>query len=60
MVAALGTTNLVTATAAGTVVSAATVIAVVLYAGAVWAWRRLAPVDQASEAFSTPTMTAGT
>ncbi len=42
MVAALGTTDLVTATAAGTVVSAATVIAVVLYAGAVWAWRRLA------------------
>jgi hypothetical protein len=42
MVAALGTTNLVTATAAGTVVSAATVLAVVLYAGAVWAWRRLA------------------
>jgi len=42
MVAALGTTNLVTATAAGTVVSAATVLAVVLYAGAVWVWRRLA------------------
>jgi hypothetical protein len=41
MVAALGTSNLVTATAAGAVVSAATVIAVVLYAGAVWAWRRL-------------------
>jgi hypothetical protein len=51
MVAALGTTNLVTATAAGTVVSAATVIAVVLYAGAVWAWRRLAgslPVPELS------------
>ncbi|HEY2056518.1 MAG TPA: hypothetical protein VGH14_21505 [Solirubrobacterales bacterium] len=51
MVAALGTTNLVTATAAGTVVSAATVIAVVLYAGAVWAWRRLVgrlPVPEAS------------
>jgi hypothetical protein len=41
MVAALGTTNLVTATAAGAVVSAATVIAVVLYAGAVWAWGRV-------------------
>ncbi|MGH2940146.1 MAG: lysylphosphatidylglycerol synthase domain-containing protein [Solirubrobacterales bacterium] len=51
MVAALGTTDLVTATAAGTVVSAATVIAVVLYAGAVWAWRRLAgraPVPEVS------------
>jgi hypothetical protein len=51
MVAALGTTNLVTATAAGTVVSAATVVAVVLYAGAVWAWRRLAsrmPVSEVS------------
>lgn len=42
MVAALGTTDLVTATAAGAVVSAATVIAVVLYAGAVWLWRRAA------------------
>jgi hypothetical protein len=42
MVAALGTTNLITATAAGTAVSAATVIAVLLYAGAVWAWRSLA------------------
>ncbi|OJU82826.1 MAG: hypothetical protein BGO11_04325 [Solirubrobacterales bacterium 70-9] len=41
MVAALGTTDLVTATAAGTVVSAATVIAVVIYAGAVWVWRRV-------------------
>jgi hypothetical protein len=40
MVAALGSTNLVSATAAGAVVSAATVIAVVLYAGAVWAWGR--------------------
>lgn len=57
MVAALGTTNLVTATAAGTVVSAATVIAVVLYAGAVWVWRRVAgslpvpevPATQAQE-----------
>jgi hypothetical protein len=51
MVAALGTTDLVTATAAGTVVSAATVIAVVLYAGAVWVWRRLAgslPVPELS------------
>lgn len=39
MVAALGSTSLVTATAAGMVVSAATVLAVLLYAGAVWAWR---------------------
>lgn len=39
MVAALGTTNLVTATAAGMVVSAATVLAVLIYAGAIWAWR---------------------
>jgi hypothetical protein len=37
MVAALGTTSLVTATAAGMVVSAATVLAVLIYAGAVWA-----------------------
>jgi hypothetical protein len=43
MVAALGgTTTLVTATAAGMVVSAATVAAVVTYAGAVWAWRTVA------------------
>jgi hypothetical protein len=46
MVTALGTTSLVTATAAGMVVSAATVLAVVIYAGAVWAWRTIAtPVD---------------
>jgi len=42
-VAALGTTNLAAATAAGMVVSAATVISVVLYAAAVWAWRALVP-----------------
>jgi hypothetical protein len=41
MVAALGgTTSIVTATAAGMVVSAATVLAVLIYAAAVWAWRR--------------------
>jgi hypothetical protein len=40
-VAALGSTSLVTATAAGMVVSSATVLAVLIYAGAVWAWRRL-------------------
>jgi hypothetical protein len=39
MVTALGTTNLVTATAAGMVVSAATVLAVLIYVGVVWAWR---------------------
>lgn len=40
MVAALGgTTSIATATAAGMVVSAATVLAVLIYAGAVWAWR---------------------
>jgi hypothetical protein len=40
MVAALGgTTTLATATAAGMVVSAATVLAVLAYAGGVWAWR---------------------
>lgn len=43
MVAALGTTDLLTATAAGMVVSAATVLAVLVYAGAVWAWRAAAP-----------------
>lgn len=42
MVAALGATNLVDATAAGMVVSAATVMAVLIYAGAVWAWRIVA------------------
>jgi hypothetical protein len=42
MVTALGTTNLVTATAAGMVVSAATVLSVLIYAGAVWAWRMTA------------------
>jgi hypothetical protein len=36
-VAALGTTNLAAAAAAGTVVSAATVLAVLLYAGICWA-----------------------
>jgi hypothetical protein len=39
MVTVLGATSLVTATAAGMVVSAATIIAVLIYAGAVWAWR---------------------
>lgn len=42
-VAALGTTDLATATAAGMVVSAATILSVLLYAGAVWTWRALIP-----------------
>src|SRR5262249_40200570 len=37
-VAALGTANLAAATAAGMVVSSATVLAVVIYAAACWAW----------------------
>jgi hypothetical protein len=44
MVAALGTSSLATATAAGMVVSAATVLSVLIYAGAVWTWRALVPV----------------
>jgi hypothetical protein len=43
-VAALGTTNLAAATGAGMVVSAATVLAVLIYAGACWAWTRAVPV----------------
>jgi hypothetical protein len=39
-VAALGGTSLVSATAAGMVVSSATILAVLIYAGAIWAWRR--------------------
>lgn len=42
MVTVLGTTSLVTATAAGMVLSAAMVIAVLIYAGAVWGWCVLA------------------
>jgi Lysylphosphatidylglycerol synthase TM region len=38
-VAALGATDLAAATAAGLVVGTATVLAVVIYAGACWAWR---------------------
>jgi hypothetical protein len=38
-VAALGATDLAAATAAGMVVSAATVLAVLLYAAVCWAWR---------------------
>jgi hypothetical protein len=39
MVAALGTSDLAAATAAGMVVSTATVLAVLIYAAACWAWR---------------------
>jgi hypothetical protein len=42
MVTALGATSLVTATASGMVVSAVTMIAVLIYAGVVWAWRIVA------------------
>jgi hypothetical protein len=49
MVAALGTSNIVTATAAGTVVSAATVFAVLVYAGAIWLWRALVRERPAAE-----------
>ena len=42
MVAALGATSLIAATAAGMVVSAAAVIAVLIYAGSVWSWRIVA------------------
>ena len=38
-VAALGATSVATATAAGLVVSAATVLAVLIYTGVCWAWR---------------------
>ncbi len=53
-VAALGTTNLVAATAAGMVVSAATVLAVLIYAGGVWAWRTIAPAPSPVEVGSVP------
>ena len=43
MVAALGTTDLAGAAAAGMVVSAVTVLSVLVYAGAVWAWRAVVP-----------------
>jgi hypothetical protein len=51
MVAALGgTTTIVTATAAGMVVSGATVLAVLAYAGGVWAWRTAVGSPQAASA----------
>lgn len=42
-VAALGTTNLAAATGAGMLVSTATVLAVLIYAGTCWSWRALVP-----------------
>jgi hypothetical protein len=48
-VAALGTTDLAAATAAGMVVSAATVLAVLIYAGACWAWGARIPEPAPAE-----------
>ncbi len=45
-VAALGTTDLAAATAAGMVVSAATVLAVAIYASLCWTLRAAAPADE--------------
>jgi hypothetical protein len=53
-VAALGTSSVVTATAAGMVVSAATVLAVLIYAGGIWAWRTIAPMPRPLEVGSVP------
>ncbi len=46
MVAALGATDLAQTTAAGMVVSAATVLAVVIYAGICWTWSATAPAQE--------------
>jgi hypothetical protein len=56
-VAALGSANLLAATAAGMVVSSATVIAVLLYAGAVWAWRALVPKSAPAAVAPAPALT---
>jgi uncharacterized membrane protein YbhN (UPF0104 family) len=48
MVAALGTTDMAAATAAGMVVSTATVLAVLIYAAACWAWRPREPLAPAA------------
>jgi hypothetical protein len=53
-VAALGSTDLAAATAAGMVVSAATVLAVVVYAGACWAWRARVPEPVSAEVIPLP------
>jgi uncharacterized membrane protein YbhN (UPF0104 family) len=47
-VAALGTSDLATAAAAGMVVSTATVLAVLIYAGVCWAWRARVPAPVAA------------
>jgi hypothetical protein len=49
-VAALGTTNLAAATGAGMVVSTATVLAVLIYAGTCWAWRAVVPAPASARA----------
>jgi hypothetical protein len=48
-VAALGTTNLAAATAAGMVVSTATVLAVLIYAGVFWALRARIPAPASAQ-----------
>jgi hypothetical protein len=53
-VAALGTTDLAAATAAGMVVSAAAVLAVLIYAGACWAWRARVPEPAPAEVIPLP------
>ena len=47
-VAALGSTDVAAATGAGLVVSAATVLAVLIYAGACWTWRVSVPEPMAA------------
>jgi hypothetical protein len=49
-VAALGGTNLAAATAAGMVVSTATVLAVLIYAGVCWCWRAVVPAPASAPA----------
>jgi hypothetical protein len=53
-VAALGTTDLAAAAAAGMVVSAATVLAVLVYAGACWTWRARLPEPAPAEVIPLP------
>src|SRR5919106_1890218 len=53
-VAALGTTDLAAAAAAGMVVSAATVLSVLIYAGACWVWRARVPEPAPAEVIPLP------
>jgi hypothetical protein len=53
-VAALGATDLAAAAAAGMVVSAATVLSVLIYAGACWAWRARVPEPAPAEVIPLP------